>query len=121
VLGESGFVISVFEVAQEFSEAGVERPGCLSCELHAAGGAGNFGVLEGFSYGSCFSAAVGESGPEWFLQGGFAFVVVACGWAGWCAVPVVMQNLLYQVIFILSSVRRYVVVVQSIVKEAYRS
>ena len=33
------------------------------------------------------------------------FVVIACGWVGWFAVSVVMQNLLYQLIFILSSVR----------------
>ena len=41
MLGDSEFAISVFELAQVFSEAGVERPACLSCVLHVAGGAGN--------------------------------------------------------------------------------
>jgi len=40
VLGETGFAISVFEVAQVFSEAGVKRSSCLSCVFHVAGGAG---------------------------------------------------------------------------------
>jgi len=38
-LGESGFAISIFEVVQVFSEAGVERPARMSCALHVAGGA----------------------------------------------------------------------------------
>ena len=41
MLGESGFAISVFEIAQVFWEAGVERPACLSCVFHVIGGAGN--------------------------------------------------------------------------------
>ena len=41
MLGESGFAISIFEVAQVFSEAGVERPACLSGVFHVAGGSGN--------------------------------------------------------------------------------
>ena len=48
MLGESGFAISVFEIARVFSEEGVERPTCLSCVFHVVGGAGNlvnFGFL----------------------------------------------------------------------------
>jgi len=41
MLGEFGFTISIFEVAQVFPEAGVERPACLSCVFHVAGGPGN--------------------------------------------------------------------------------
>ena len=41
MLGESGFAISIFEIAQVFSEAGVERSSRLSCVLHVAGGAAN--------------------------------------------------------------------------------
>ena len=54
-----------------------------------------------------------------FFLDGFVFVGVARWWAGGRAVPVVMQNLLYQVTFILSSVRGYVVVAQSVVQEMY--
>ena len=41
MLGESGFAISIFEVVQLFSEAGVERPACLFCVFCVAGGAGD--------------------------------------------------------------------------------
>ena len=47
------------------------------------------------------------------------FFGVARGWAGRCAVPIIVQNLLYQVFFFLSSVRGEVVVVQSVVQVAY--
>ena len=41
MLGESGFALTVFEVAQVFPEAGVEWPACLTCVLLVAGGAGD--------------------------------------------------------------------------------